>query len=203
MKHIIAVFGGSFNPPTIAHVDLAKQILAKNKDIEKVIFVPVSTKYNKKGLASDLDRFNMLKCICDNEKNLEVSSIELDSERQLYTIETLRTIHQQYPNKNIFFVLGTDNLKELQTWHNADKLLEEFKMLVLERDNDVMEKIIENNNILKQHKEAFIKLEKIQRINLSYSYVRNQIRLGKPVSKLLPKCLLSKENMLKNIYKSN
>lgn len=203
MKHIIAVFGGSFNPPTIAHVDLAKQILAKNKDIEKVIFVPVSTKYNKKGLASDLDRFNMLKCICDNEKNLEVSSIELDSERQLYTIETLRTIHQQYPNKNIFFVLGTDNLKELQTWHNADKLLEEFKMLVLERDNDVMEKIIENNNILKQHKEAFIKLEKIQRINLSSSYVRNQIRLGKPVSKLLPKCLLSKENMLKNIYKSN
>ena len=43
----IAVFGGAFNPPTVAHIDLAKQILKEMKEIEKVIFVPVSTKYNK------------------------------------------------------------------------------------------------------------------------------------------------------------
>ena len=43
----IAVFGGSFNPPTVAHINLAKQVLEEMNEIEKVIFVPVSTKYNK------------------------------------------------------------------------------------------------------------------------------------------------------------
>lgn len=91
-KEIIAVFGGAFNPPTVAHINFAKQILNKIDRVEKVIFVPVSTKYHKSGLASDADRFNMLKCICDSEECLEVSSIELDSTRQLYTIETLRIL---------------------------------------------------------------------------------------------------------------
>ena len=161
----IAVFGGAFNPPTVAHIDLAKQILKEMKEIEKVIFVPVSTKYNKKGLAPDKDRLSMLKNICNDEKGLEVSSIELDSDRQLYTIETLRKMKEQYQDKDIYFVLGTDNLKELETWHTPNKILEEFKILVLERNDDVMEKIIENSKFLKQHKQAFTKLENINKIH--------------------------------------
>ena len=90
----IIVFGGSFNPPTNAHINLANQIL-KEYNIEKIIFVPVSTKYNKKGLAQDEIRFNLLKKVCSKYQNMEVSSIELDSERQLFTIETLRKIRRK------------------------------------------------------------------------------------------------------------
>ncbi len=104
-KKIIAVFGGAFNPPTIAHINLAKQVLKKIENIEKVIFVPVSTKYNKRELASDTDRYNMLKKVCENEEGLEVSSIELDSDRQLYTIETLQKIEEQNPNNYIYFII--------------------------------------------------------------------------------------------------
>ena len=160
-KNIIAVFGGSFNPPTIAHINLAKQILNNIKNIEKVIFVPVSTKYSKSGLASDQCRFSMLKTICKNEKNIEVSSIELDSQRQLYTIETLEKLKKQNPDKDLYFVIGTDNLKELENWNNANTLLQKYKIIVLERDNDKMEDIIENNQFLKQNKNCFIKLDKI------------------------------------------
>ncbi len=104
-KKIIAVFGGSFNPPTVAHINLAKQILANYNNIEKLIFVPVSTKYNKNGLAPDKARYNMLKKACEGEKNIEISSIELDSPRQLYTIETLRIIQKENPNNEICFVI--------------------------------------------------------------------------------------------------
>ena len=55
----IAIFGGSFNPPLNSHLELAKQITINLDYVEKVIFVPVSTKYHKSGLASDADRFNM------------------------------------------------------------------------------------------------------------------------------------------------
>ena len=44
----IAIFGGSFNPPLNSHLELAKQIIKNVDYIEKVIFVPVSTKYNRK-----------------------------------------------------------------------------------------------------------------------------------------------------------
>ena len=101
-KKIIAVFGGAFNPPTVAHIKLAKQVL---KGIENVEKVPVSTKYNKKGLASDAERYQMLKAICEEEEGLEVSSIELDSDRQLYTIETLENIKEANPNNDICFVI--------------------------------------------------------------------------------------------------
>ncbi len=104
-KNVIAVFGGSFNPPTIAHIDLAKQVLNNIENVEKIIFVPVSTKYNKIGLAPDKDRLNLLQKICNEEKNIEVSSIELDSNRQLYTIETLTEIKNQNPDYDIYFIL--------------------------------------------------------------------------------------------------
>jgi len=104
-RKMIVVFGGSFNPPTVAHIELAKQIIDKAENVEKLIFVPVSTKYNKEGLASDEERFNMLNTICNEYENLEVSSIELDSDRQLYTIETLKIIQEKYPNHEICFVI--------------------------------------------------------------------------------------------------
>jgi len=195
---IIAVFGGSFNPPTVAHINLAKQILQKIKNVEKVIFVPVSTKYNKSGLGTDEERFNMLKSICDGEKGLEVSSIELDSTRQLYTIETLEKIQQQNPNNDIYFVLGTDNLKELETWHAASKLLENFKVIVLERDDDSIETIIENNGFLKEHRKAFIKLDEIKKIELSASYIRELVKNGQSITGMVPKQI---ENKVIEIYK--
>ena len=72
----IGFFGGCFNPPTIAHINLVK--LAKEKcKLDKVIFVPVGDFYYKKELAKAKDRYNMLKILCKNEDSLEVSDIEL------------------------------------------------------------------------------------------------------------------------------
>lgn len=199
-KEIIAVFGGAFNPPTVAHINFAKQILNKIDRVEKVIFVPVSTKYHKSGLASDADRYNMLKCICDSEECLEVSSIELDSTRQLYTIETLRILKKRYPDKEIYFIIGTDNLKEIKAWYKADLLLQEFKIIVLERNEDIMENIIENDNFLKQYESSFIKLQHIEKMHISSTYIRKQIELGNPVDTLVPNQLIEKIDILKNIY---
>ena len=184
-KNSIAIFGGSFNPPTIAHINLAKQILDKMKNIEKIIFVPVSTKYNKQGLAPDEDRLELLKTICQDHPNMEVSSLELNSPRQLYTIETLKIMQKQNPDKTIYFIVGTDNLKELETWHAANEILQQFKIIVLERDNDIMEKIISNSLFLQQYRESFIKLN-FNKIKLSSSYIRQKVQMGEEIKELVP-----------------
>ncbi len=191
-KRIIAVFGGSFNPPANSHISLAKQILENDNNIEKVIFVPVNVKYNKEGLASNEDRFFMLQKICENNKGLEVSDIEITSQRQLYTIETLRLIQEQYKEYDIYFVLGTDNLKELETWHDADELLKNFKMLVLERGEDSVERIIKNDNFLRKYKASFSKLQNIEKINLSSTEIRDKVKKGESVTKLVPNEITNK-----------
>lgn len=194
----IAVFGGSFNPPTVAHINLAKQVLEEMNEIEKVIFIPVSTKYNKKGLASDEDRFNMLQRICNSQKKLEVSDLELKSKRQLYTIETLKIIEEQNPGKEIYFIIGTDNLKELETWHKPDELLKSFKIIVLDREEDNTENIIEKSEFLKKYKSSFIKLKNIKKMNISSSYIRVQLKRGNNVRDLVPEEIIAE---IERIYK--
>ena len=196
-KKIIAVFGGSFNPPTVAHIELAKQVLKNIKNLDKIIFVPVSTKYNKKGLAPDEDRFNMLKEICNKEDNLEVSRVELDSERQLFTIETLQIIKESNPNSDIYFIIGSDNLKELPTWHNIEKILQEYKIVVLERDDDSISNIIRENKLLSCYKDSFITIKEINKINMSASNVRRNIAENKSIKGMVPKQI---EKMVKKIY---
>lgn len=186
MKKII-VFGGAFNPPLNSHFSLAEQIVNEYENVEKIIFVPVNSKYQKsEALLSNEHRYNMLKLVCEQNENFEVSDIELKSDRPLYTIETLNILQKQYPNNEIVFTTGTDNLREFDTWHEAEKIVRNFKILVLERDEDNMDDIIALNSFLSANKSSFIKVKENIRSNLSSTFVRDKIRRGKSIRYLIP-----------------
>ncbi len=198
-KKVIAAFGGSFNPPINSHYLLAKKIIEKCKIVEKLIFIPVSTKYQKSKLANDNHRYNMLKLICENKDKLEVSDIELKQDKQLYTIETLDLLKEQYGEKyEIWFVMGTDNLKEIDTWNSPERLLKEYKIIVLEREDDNLEKLVQNSKLLRKYKESLIKIEGIDKIYLSSTMIRNKIKNGEDVEEFIDKKVLQyiKENNL-------
>ena len=196
-KKVIAVFGGSFNPPINSHISLAKDIVEKCEMVEKLIFVPVSTKYQKLKLVSDEHRYNMLKLICENEDKLEVSSIELIQDKQLYTIETLDLLKKQYgENYEIWFVMGTDNLKQIESWYNPKRLLKEYKIIILEREDDRIEELIKENKFLEKYKESLIRIDGIEKIFLSSTMIRNKIKNGENINDYIPK--LVKEYIEKN-----
>jgi nicotinate-nucleotide adenylyltransferase len=185
-KKILAIFGGSFNPPLNSHFSLAQQIVNEYENIEKVIFVPVNSKYEKEGLLENEHRYNMLKLVCDKNKDFIVSDIELKQEKQLHTIETLELLQNEYPNNIICFTMGTDNLKEISKWGSSEKLVTDFKILVLERDEDSMDEIIKNDEFLLKYKESFIKLKENIRSNISSTFVREKIKRGKSIRYLTP-----------------
>ncbi len=185
-KKVLAIFGGSFNPPLNSHFSLAEQILNEYENIEKVIFVPVSSKYNKKGLLENHHRYSMLKIVCDKNDEFEVSDIELIQENQLHTLETLELLQEKYLNYELYFTIGTDNLRDIPNWGEVETLLSKFKILVIERDEDVMDEIIENDNFLKQYKDSFIKVKENIRSNISSTFVREKIKRGKSIRYLTP-----------------
>ena len=200
-NRIIAIFGGSFNPPIISHFSLAEQILENYKNVEKIIFLPVNANYNKSGLIENEYRYEMLKLGCKNQPNFEVLDIELKNEAQAYTIDTLNQIQKMYKDKEIYFILGTDNLKQLEHWNKSEQLVKKYKFYVLQRDDDIFENIIENSTFLKENKKAFINLENIKRITLSSSLIRGKIINGEDTKGLIPEEI---EEYIKNnnLYKN-
>ena len=185
-KKVLAIFGGSFNPPLNSHFSLAEQMLTEYKNIEKVIFVPVGSKYNKKGLAEDTHRYNMLKLVCDKNDKFEVSDVEMVEEEQLNTLETLELMQKKYPGYTLCFTIGTDNLKQLPTWTLGEELIMNFKILVIERDEDNMDEIIENNEFLTKYKSSFLKVKENIRSNISSTFVREKIKKGKSIRYFTP-----------------
>ena len=199
-KKILAVFGGSFNPPLNSHFSLAQQIINEYDNIEKVIFVPVNSKYEKQDLLPNKHRYNMLKLVCDKNDKFILSDIEIKQDRQLYTLETLELLQEQYPEYELCFTIGTDNLKSFPTWNNPEELSKKFKILVIERDEDNIEAILDENVFLKEHKNSFIKLKKNIRSNISSSFVRDKLKRGKSIRYLTPDEIYYyiKENKLYN-----
>ena len=197
-KKGIAIFGGSFNPPLNSHIILAKEIINKFDAVEKLIFVPVSTKYQKDNLVQNKHRYDMLKLICNKENKLEVSDIELKSDKQLYTIQTLDIFKNKYENYDIYFIMGTDNLKELRTWKEPEKILANYKIIILERNDDNIYEIINNDELLNKYKQSLIKIDGIDRIFLSSTMVREKIKNGEDVKQFIDEDVLEyiRENKL-------
>ena len=103
----IGFFGGCFNPPTIAHIELAKKVLNECK-LDKVIFVPVGDFYKKRELAPAIHRYNMLEIECNKINNIEVSDLELNIKENLYAIDAFKLIQKEYPNDANDFTIPMD-----------------------------------------------------------------------------------------------
>lgn len=201
IKKQIVVFGGCFNPPLNSHFSLAEQMINEYYEIEKIIFVPVNSKYQKIDLIDNEHRYQMLKLVCDKNEKFEVSRVEIDKQKQLYTIETLKELQKIYTEYEICFTMGSDNLKELDTWNQAEELIKNFKIYVFERDEDNMEEIIKTSKFLNENKQAFRKAKNNIKSNLSSTYAREKLRGGKSIKYIAPDEIVSyiKQN---NLYQN-
>lgn len=185
MEKPLVVFGGSFNPPTNAHFGLAEQIL-NDYDVDRLFFMPVGDHYPKPGLLPATVRVDMLREACHAHDGFEVSTIEVESEKQLPTIETMELLRTQYINQDIWFVMGTDNLRDLPNWDRYEDILRDFSLLVLERGEDDASSIVEEYDVMKQYRANIIIMNEEVRSTCSSTIVRNRIREGKRVSFLIP-----------------
>lgn len=134
MKHIekIGFFGGCFNPPTITHIELVNNLII-DKKLDKVIFIPVSDFYQKEDLIKAKHRYNMLKLAVKNYKNLEIDNIELKINKKLYAVDIFELLKDKYKNKDIYYIMGTDNFKKMNTWKDYD-IIKNYNYIILDRD---------------------------------------------------------------------
>ena len=166
---MVVVFGGAFNPPTIAHREIYYHI-KKSLDFETFIYLPVSNLYTKSSLISNYHRLSMLNHMVEDMEGTYVSEIELNDSDFLGTYKSLVRIQEQY-NDEVAFVIGADNLRNIHNWKNAMSLLSEFKFIVINRDNIQIKDYIANDKILGQYIEHFYIIPKFN-MNVSSTTFR-------------------------------
>ena len=172
----IGVFGGSFNPPHLMHLNIAKDLL-RLKYLDKVIFVPTGNKYSKDDLIDIKYRIEMLKIMIISYDDMIVSDYE-NQDRVVYTYETLDYFKKKYLDSEIYFILGADNLKQISNWKNSEYILSNYKLLVINRGDEKTE--VKDNVIVTD----------ILNNDISSTFIRNNIDNDDIIKKYLDKNVL-------------
>lgn len=156
----IAVIGGTFNPPTNAHIKLARTAY-RVLMADMVLLVPAKQDYMRQwknyqnsDILSDTLRMDMLHAI--EEDWLKIETCEMDGVVSGSSFDTLNFIREKYQTDDIFFVIGSDKLDEIPRWSHSDKLLQQNRFLVLRRNEDNVEQMICSNKFLHMNKDAFM-----------------------------------------------
>lgn len=128
----VGIIGGSFNPPHNLHRQMGLEVINNNL-VDRVIYVPTGDKYAKGGLLKGNHRYNMVKLMISDKPNLEVSDYEIRKGCS-YTYETLDYFKSLYPNDEIYFILSTDLILDIDNWKEPDYILENYKFIGLKRE---------------------------------------------------------------------
>jgi nicotinate-nucleotide adenylyltransferase len=129
----IALFGGTFDPVHTGHLLIA-QAARETYHLDRVIFVPAGRPPHKnRPLASARQRLAMCRLAVRGNPGFAVSDWEIRQKRIVYTYETLEEFRRRRPRAELFFIIGSDSLKDLPRWKEAGRLRSLCRFLVMDR----------------------------------------------------------------------
>lgn len=182
----IGIFGGTFNPPHLAHKRLVLEAY-KNVNLDKIIIIPTNIPPHKenKDLLSGNDRFELCKKTFF-EDVFEISDIEIKRQGRSFTVETLEILKKVYPEDDLFFIIGSDMLLSFDCWYRYKDILKMVRLIVTTRENEV------NNSILMQYAKNKLNLNEnniflldIEPKVLSSTEIREKIKNNESIEGLI------------------
>lgn len=130
----IGFFGGTFNPPHLAHKRLALQ-MKEEAALDKILVVPTFVPPHKAALslASGEDRLEMCRLLFDDDCFC-VSDMELKRKGKSYSIDTLTELRRLYPDDRLFMIIGSDMLLSFHEWYRYRDILDLVTLCAASRD---------------------------------------------------------------------
>lgn len=131
----VGIYSGSFNPIHHGHVMLANY-LVEFSDLDELWFVvsPQNPLKKKKDLLDDNERLKMVQLAVGDDPRFFVSDVEMHLPTPSYTINTLTSLSNQYPDCQFVFICGMDSLQNLKNWREYQKILDNYELLVFPRE---------------------------------------------------------------------
>ena len=126
--------GGSFDPVHFGHL-VAAQDSMEQHDLDRLILIPAAQAplKNNEVTAPGFHRVAMVRAAIDWDHRFEVSDFEVARGGISYTIDTVKHFRSLYPDDELYWIIGGDQLPRLDQWHEIEKLAELVDFIYLER----------------------------------------------------------------------
>jgi nicotinate-nucleotide adenylyltransferase len=120
----IGIFGGTFDPPHLAHLILASEAQYQ-LNLHQVLWVLTPNPPHKGGSSSASleDRLDMVTASIAKNHLFQLSRVEIDRPGPHFALDTVRLLAQQFPHSKLIYLMGGDSLRDLPTWKRPDEFL--------------------------------------------------------------------------------
>ena len=174
----VGIYSGSFNPIHHGHVMLANY-LVEFSDLDELWFVvtPQNPLKKKEDLLDDDERLKMVQLAVGDDPRFFVSDIEMHLPLPSYTINTLTTLSEQYPDCQFIFICGMDSLQNLKNWREYQKILDNYELLVFPREGYDGGELIDYPSV---------NVLQTPIIEISSTFIRQNIREGRDIRHFMP-----------------
>lgn len=197
----IGIFGGTFNPLHNGHIGSMKTVKEK-LGLDKIRVVPAAQSPNRKkidGPTAD-QRLEMVHCgLVDYQETCEVDDREVNRGGISYTIDTLISYTEDFPEEDIFLIVGLDQFEQFDQWNRYQEILDIANLVVTSRPGGILPKTVEdfppgieslvsdfsdNYALLKSGRS--IQFVQLNDIEISATEIRKRLRNGEAVDEYIP-----------------
>ena len=136
----IGVYGGSFNPPHLGHIQAAKAF-QEELELDKLLIIPAAQPPHKvlpPGSPDGQVRLDMVRLAMAELPFAEVDDLELRREGASYTVDTLTQLRERYPDDDLYFCMGTDMFQSFDSWYQPKKIVALAKIAMAHREKTDM-----------------------------------------------------------------
>jgi nicotinate-nucleotide adenylyltransferase len=188
----IGIFGGSFDPIHYGHLILAENCREQAR-LDQVWFVPSSIAPHKRDGATltDRQRIELIQLAIGGHDAFVASDLELRRGGVSYTVETLSEIHEQNPLDELFILIGSDSLHQLDTWREPARICELAIPLVVGRpgakpvDLELLSRFVGNDRL-----QAIMRYQITSPlIEISSTDIRQRVLQGRTIRYLTPRAV--------------
>jgi nicotinate-nucleotide adenylyltransferase len=168
----IGILGGTFDPPHIAHLAIAKHSL-EQLSLDEILFIPTYKTPGKERqyVTPASKRLKMVDFLIKDESHISLSDIEVTREGISYTIDTLEELFFASP-ANYWLIMGSDTLLTLPSWKQSEKLMKMCRLAVCIRDHQAKEDLLAQLPTWVCEKIDFIETVEPVKLNISSTKIR-------------------------------
>jgi nicotinate-nucleotide adenylyltransferase len=179
----VGVFGGTFDPPHLGHLIVARDAAAALALDRMLLVVAARPPHKPEGAHSPARlRLEMLRAALDGDPVLVASDLELERPGPSYTIDTVREVAGAHPRAELFLLLGADQWRELGGWKEPRELGRRATLAVMARDGEDPAAVDPGIGVA-------CRPVPVTRIDLSSSQVRARVREGRSIRYLVPEAV--------------